>query len=82
VTITTCNGEKIQVTIPIAKGNPGNPLSLQDLEKKFHQCAVHAGLDADKAEKLLSQIKELRKISSISRWMQVEVAPLFRELRL
>lgn len=80
VTIMTHGGTEIQKTVNAARGNPGNPVSLEDLESKFYRCAAAAGLPTKRAERFLTQIKEIQKISSISTWMRMEVAPLFQEL--
>jgi len=80
VTIMTHGGTEIKKTVNAARGNPGNPLSLEDLESKFYRCAASAGLSVRKAERFLCQIKGIQQISSIEAWMQSDVAPLFQEL--
>jgi 2-methylcitrate dehydratase PrpD len=81
VTITTQDGQKIGKTVKIARGNPGNPLSLEDMKTKFHQCAMIAGLNAEKAEQFFQQLSQIRDIPSINRWMHAYVAPLFQQLK-
>jgi 2-methylcitrate dehydratase PrpD len=81
VTITTQEGEEIRETVEIAKGNPENPLSLEELKNKFHQCAMIAGLNASKAEHLYQQLSEIRTIPSIRSWMNADVAPLFQQIK-
>ncbi len=80
VTIGLCGGTKIQKTVNAARGNPGNPLSFADLERKFYQSANAAGLHVKKTERFLGQIVEIQRISSITTWIRMEVAPLFRGL--
>jgi len=81
VTITTQEGQEIRKTVKIAKGNPGNPLSPEDMKTKFHQCAMIAGLNAKKAEQFFEQLREIQAIPSINRWMRKDVAPLFQQLK-
>jgi 2-methylcitrate dehydratase PrpD len=82
VTVRLHDGKEIQKAVNIARGNPGNPLSSEELESKFHRCALAAGLSTQKAERLLSQLVRLKDVSSVGAWMRAEIAPFFRELKL
>ena len=80
VTVILRDGTEIQKTVNAAHGNPGNPASPEDLEDKFYHCADTAGLSMGKAKELLRQIKGIGGVSSTSKWMRMEVEPLFQEL--
>jgi 2-methylcitrate dehydratase PrpD len=80
VTIKTRDGREIQESVDAARGNPGNPVRLDDLESKFRQCAAIASLPTEKAEELLSRILGISEVASVAPWMQTDVAPLFRHL--
>jgi 2-methylcitrate dehydratase PrpD len=80
VTVVTREGKERGKSVHAARGNPGNPVSFQDLERKFHQCAAVAGLPIGRTERFLQQIRDIREIPSIATWMRAEVAPLFRGL--
>ena len=77
VTVTTRGGREIQKSVNAAQGNPGNPLSPEDLAGKFYHCAAIGGLSQEEAERLLQQIVGIREVASIGTWMRTEVAPLF-----
>jgi 2-methylcitrate dehydratase PrpD len=80
VTIITRGGREISSSVNAARGNPGNPISFKELQGKFHHCADTAGLPEESAEKFLHQIMDIRKVDSVSTWMQSTVAPLFKKL--
>jgi 2-methylcitrate dehydratase PrpD len=80
VTVSLRCGAKIQKTISSARGNPGNPLSHEEMERKFYQCAAMAGVPMKKAKRFLLQIRTLSQIPSIGAWMRKEVTPLFHKL--
>jgi 2-methylcitrate dehydratase PrpD len=80
VTIITRGGKELEKTVNAARGNPGNPISFDELQRKFHHCADTAGLPQESAETFLHQIMDIRKVDSVSTWMQSTVAPLFKKL--
>lgn len=80
VTIVTRGGRKIQRSVSAARGNPGNPISFEELQSKFYHCATTAGLAEKRAERLLHQIMDIRDVTSIGTWMRTEVAPLLQNL--
>jgi len=80
ITITTYSNKKIQKSINVAKGNPGNPLTIEEMKEKFFQCARWVGLSEDKTEEFFQQIISIRSIPSITVWMKSIVAPIFNEL--
>jgi len=80
VTVTTRGGREIQRSVNAAKGNPGNPLSTEELAGKFYHCAAIGGLSQEEAARLLQQIVGIREIASISMWMRTEMAPLFARI--
>jgi 2-methylcitrate dehydratase PrpD len=81
VTVRLSGGIVIQKTVHASRGNPGNPLSTEELEEKLCQCASAAGLPLNRAERFLRQIKRISETSSIRKWIRKDVAPLFRELK-
>jgi 2-methylcitrate dehydratase PrpD len=80
LTIGFSSGRKIEKRVTVARGNPGNPLTSEELKEKFRNSAQRAGLSPLKTEGLLEGIMELRSVSSVSRWMKKRVAPLFHGL--
>jgi 2-methylcitrate dehydratase PrpD len=82
VTIITRGGKEFEKTVNAARGNPGNPISFEELESKFRHCADTAGLSEERADKFLHQIMDIREVDSVNTWMRSTVAPLFKELFL
>jgi 2-methylcitrate dehydratase PrpD len=80
VTIGLDSGELFEKVVNVAKGNPGQPLTLDDLRDKFHKCAQWTGLASNISERLIEQILSIRSIPSIANWMEKKVAPIFRNL--
>jgi 2-methylcitrate dehydratase PrpD len=80
LTIGLFSGERIEKTVAVARGNPGNPLTIEDLKEKFRNGTQRAELSPLKTKGLLEAIMELRSVSSVSRWMKKRVAPLFHGL--
>jgi len=63
VTVKMKDGRHLTQEVPIAKGMPQNPLSIQEFEAKFRDCAS-VNLDNEKIEKCLSLLSELEILES------------------
>jgi 2-methylcitrate dehydratase PrpD len=80
VTIVTRGGRRFEKTVNAARGNPGNPISFEELQSKFYECAGTAGLPRGLAEGFLRQIMDIREVDSVRTLMRSTVAPLFKKL--
>lgn len=65
VTVRMKDGKKYEKEVLIAKGMPQNPLSVQELQTKFRDCAS-IYLDNAKVEKCLAFLTELENLESPS----------------
>lgn len=65
VIIETANNERFEDSVYYPKGSPQNPLSTQELEKKFLSLTSPV-LGKGKAEKILESIKDLEKMKETS----------------
>jgi 2-methylcitrate dehydratase PrpD len=64
LTITTTKGQVFQKRVDAAKGRPSNPLSDEELSKKFQTCANRA-LSTDRSEKALSLLVSFDQLSNV-----------------
>jgi 2-methylcitrate dehydratase PrpD len=80
VAVITHEGKRIQRTVHVARGNPGNPISVDELKGKFYHCAATAGLSGKKTERLLQRIMGIPKASDVRTWMAMEVSPFLKGL--
>jgi len=65
VVVKTKDGQVYEQKIVCVKGNPGNPIRLEELENKFRSLACLA-LPKDNVERILKLLKELDKIKDIN----------------
>lgn len=65
VTVKLKEGKTYSHEVPIAKGMPQNPLSAQEFNAKFRDCAS-VSLDNAKLEKILTLLSELEALKSPS----------------
>ncbi len=70
LTVTTQNGTQITETIFTAKGEPNQPLSHQEFEQKFKDCASSAGLNSIQITALMSAIQNLENLTEMDKLMQ------------
>ena len=50
---TLCTGEELEARVEVNRGGPGNPLSGEELARKFHDNAVRS-LPEDRAARTLA----------------------------
>jgi 2-methylcitrate dehydratase PrpD len=69
VELFTKNGEQFTAEVPLAKGEPENPVSEEDLIDKFRDNASY--MKKDSAEKIIDIIVNLErhKVSDLTRWL-------------
>ena len=77
-TVVVRGGAEIHRSVHAARGNPGNPMSREELVKKFSHCAAAVGLPRGQTDGLVSQIMDIGDVPCIGTWMEAEVAPAFR----
>jgi 2-methylcitrate dehydratase PrpD len=69
VTIFDHSGGKREKYIKEAKGSPGNPLSHEEIEEKFRDCAIFSGVlrksEVERTLALLNSLESLNDLSSL-----------------
>lgn len=65
VTITLEGGRKLVKRVSQAKGQPKNPLTLNDLEVKFRDCAARV-LPSSRVESVLAAVRALETVPDVS----------------
>lgn len=78
VTLMTECGDQLQQWIGAARGNPGNPASDQDLDRKFYACARAGGLSHSSAGSLLGELRSFQEVTSVGEWINARLIPLVR----
>jgi 2-methylcitrate dehydratase PrpD len=68
--LTTSDGRLVKAEVPIARGEPEIPLSLEDIEAKFRDNARDA-LSAEQAEAVIAEVRALDSRSSCSRLLDL-----------
>ena len=60
-------GRKVSKKIPFAYGHPQNPISKQDLFKKFRDCARYSikPLAGEKVEKIINTLENLEEVEDM-----------------
>jgi 2-methylcitrate dehydratase PrpD len=66
VTLRTKGGREIRRFNPVATGMPANPMSDEDLEGKFRDCAAFAGEDRGRADALIRRIGTVESLPRAS----------------
>lgn len=66
VTVQTQDGRTISETVLTAKGEPNQPLSAQEFEQKFKDCAGSAGLNSIQITSLMSTIQNLENLTDMN----------------
>jgi aconitate decarboxylase len=64
VEIALRDGARHAVDLPAVLGSPANPLSRERHLAKFRACWHHAGLPADKGERLIALVDGLETLDS------------------
>jgi 2-methylcitrate dehydratase PrpD len=68
--LTTSDGRLLQAEVPIARGEPEIPLSLEDIEAKFRDNA-RVALSAEQTEAVSAEVRALDGRSSCSRLLDL-----------
>ena len=68
VEITTKSGKKYEKLIRVARGHHENPMSMNEIAKKFRKCSVHAAkpLAVDHIDRMIDVFTHLEKIRDVS----------------
>jgi 2-methylcitrate dehydratase PrpD len=64
VTITTGNGRKLSKDVPLAKGEPENPLTRDEIEAKFATLA-HPALGKERAADVIVRVRALEGLEDL-----------------
>lgn len=70
VEVHTTDGRSEVARVQAAPGHPTRPLSWQDIEHKFMDCAGHAALDKTRAQRALQTLSRLEDCASVSAIVQ------------
>ncbi len=70
VEIRLKNGKTYRKRVDLARGNPGNELSREELVVKFRDCST-ARLSKDKSERLLDTVMSLEKVEGAGKLMEL-----------
>ena len=74
--VTTDTGRQYESCIGAARGNPSNPATNEELDRKFHRCAGVGGLAPSAAQAVLSDLRCFQDIPSIGQWVSSRLVPL------
>ncbi|MDY0273424.1 MAG: MmgE/PrpD family protein [Advenella sp.] len=66
ITVQMQDGQTITETVLTAKGEPNQPLTIQEFEQKFKDCASSAGLNPVQITSLMSTIQHLEDLTEVS----------------
>ncbi|MHB8909317.1 MAG: MmgE/PrpD family protein [Syntrophales bacterium] len=64
VTVTLANGKKLDSTARVAKGMPTNPLSADEFNAKYRDCASR-GLPREAVEESLSMLTDMQEVDTV-----------------
>ncbi|WP_340116719.1 MmgE/PrpD family protein [Pelagibius sp. 7325] len=67
IDITLKDGRTISGVADFGKGSPANPMSFEEVSKKFHECAEFASWDKTKAEDVVAMVRDLDSLPSLDR---------------
>jgi 2-methylcitrate dehydratase PrpD len=65
LTVVRSGGEQTRLAVRHPAGSPSQPLSWEQLEAKFADCARHAGVPAESAGALAKQLEELAAVPDV-----------------
>jgi 2-methylcitrate dehydratase PrpD len=74
VTVTLADGRTLVKRVAQAKGQPGNPLTHDDLEAKFRDCAARV-LPADRVASVLDSVRSLETVADVRTLARLMSAP-------
>ena len=68
VRITTRNGNVYETRVDVAKGNPRNPMTIEEIKDKFYHCASHASEPVPKKnlDEVIDRILRLEQVEDVS----------------
>ncbi len=61
------NGQIITAQNAVAKGSPGNPLTIEEVADKFQSCAQYAKWPKGKSDAIVQQVRSLEDLKDVSR---------------
>ena len=63
------NGRKTSRRVDFVKGNPKNPMTMEDVEEKFKKCVPFSAkpLDKKKVSALIKAVRKLEALPDVSR---------------
>ncbi|HEV2386114.1 MAG TPA: MmgE/PrpD family protein [Candidatus Acidoferrales bacterium] len=65
ITIHLKDGRAISGRADFAKGSPANPMSYDEVARKFRGCAEYAGWPRAKTEKIIETVRELERVADV-----------------
>jgi len=74
VEVETVSGSRYRIRVTVPKGDPQNPLSVEELRKKFKDLAKRS-INLETAEKIIEKIEILEQLNNLH-----ELTSLFRKL--
>ncbi|MHB9098318.1 MAG: MmgE/PrpD family protein, partial [Syntrophales bacterium] len=69
VTVTLTNGKNLESTVRVAKGMPTNPLSADEFNAKYRDCAS-LGLSEEVVEESLSLLTDMQGVDTVRKIME------------
>jgi 2-methylcitrate dehydratase len=68
VTLKTGSGETYSAEVGIPKGHPQNPMTEQEFEDKFRDCAAHAlkQISGEKVKQAMEMLRDLENIGNVA----------------
>jgi len=67
IDITLKDGRTISGMADFGKGSPANPMSFEEVSKKFRECAEFAAWDKAKAEDVVAMVRDMDSLPSLDR---------------
>ncbi len=72
VVVTTTDGQRLTHKVTVPKGDPGNPLSSAELERKFAMlAAMHGSLDDDTSSRLIEDAWRLDALDDVGETFRI-----------
>jgi 2-methylcitrate dehydratase PrpD len=82
IDIDLADGRTVSGKADFGKGSPSNPMSDDELARKFRECAAWGGLPERNAEKIINVVfgmEKLKTIRELTRLTAIAPAPRFRK---
>lgn len=67
IDVELADGRTVSARADFGKGSPAQPMSYDDVADKFRECAQYAGWPTDDTESVISMVRDLEELPSISR---------------